>query len=223
MADDREAAAPGADERGGSSAARPGSAAVRRALVEGRRDLMSYLIRRLGNAEDAQEVLHRFVLRALQRSNDLRDVCTVRGWLSRVLTSTVADWQRMRVMSRRREVAMDESDAAALANAPEPEADQAVCNCLYKILPTLKPEYAEIVWRADLLGEPRDRIAASLGTSLNNVAVRLYRGRRALKKRLEETCLGCVEAGFLDCSCGPGSETCSSARQPPSANAAPQS
>jgi RNA polymerase sigma-70 factor (ECF subfamily) len=162
---------------------------------------MSYLIRRLGNAEDAQEVLQRFVLRALQRSNDLRDVRTVRGWLSRVLTSTVSDWQRMQVMSRRREVAMDESDAAVLANAPEPEADQAVCNCLYKILPTLKPEYAEIVWRADLLGEPRDRIAASLGTSLNNVAVRLYRGRRALKKRLEETCRGCAETGFLDCSC----------------------
>jgi hypothetical protein len=41
MGDDREAAAPGADERGGSSAARPASAAVRRASVEGRRDLMS--------------------------------------------------------------------------------------------------------------------------------------------------------------------------------------
>jgi RNA polymerase sigma factor (sigma-70 family) len=164
---------------------------------------ISYLVRRLGNADDAQEVLQRFVLRALERSNDLRDVRTVRGWLARVLATSVADWQRMRVVRRRREVALDESDAAALASAPEAEADQAVCNCLHKILPTLKPEYAEIVWRADLLGEPRDRIAVSLGTTVNNVTVRLHRGRQALKRRLEQTCLACAECGFLDCRCEP--------------------
>jgi hypothetical protein len=38
-----------------------------------------------------------------------------------------------------------------------------LCNCLYKLLPTLKPDYAEVIWRADIVGEPRDRIAASLG------------------------------------------------------------
>jgi DNA-directed RNA polymerase specialized sigma24 family protein len=63
----------------GTAAARPADAAVRGALVEGRRDLLSYLIRRLANADDAQEVLQRFVLRALERSNDLRDVRAVRG------------------------------------------------------------------------------------------------------------------------------------------------
>lgn len=70
---------------------------------------------------------------------------------------------------------------------PAEEVDRTVCDCLYKLLPTLKPEYAELIWRADLLGEPRDRIAASLGTTLSNVAVRLYRGRQALKKRLDES------------------------------------
>jgi hypothetical protein len=90
----------------------------------------------------------------------------------------------MRVMSRRREVAMDESDAAALANAPEPDADQAVCNCLYKILPTLKPEYAEIVWRADLLGEPRDRIAVSMLRCASTMAASLEEAARGDLPRL---------------------------------------
>ena len=53
----------------------------------------------------------------------------------------------------------------------------------------------------DILGEPRDRIAASMGTTLNNVAVRLHRGRQALRKRLEEMCLTCPVHGFLDCRC----------------------
>lgn len=50
-------------------------------------------------------------------------------------------------------------------------------------------------------GEPRDRIAASLGVTLNNVTVRLHRGRQALKKRLDQMCLTCPVHGFLDCRC----------------------
>ena len=96
---------------------------------------------------------------------------------------------------------MEQTDVENLAGEPDKELDGAVCNCLHKLLPTLKPEYADVIWRADLLGEPRDRIAASLGVTLNNVTVRLHRGRQALKKRLEEMCLTCPIHGFLDCRC----------------------
>lgn len=81
------------------------------------------------------------------------------------------------------------------------EPDEAVCNCLYKLLPTIKPECAEVVRRVDLLGEPRDRVAANLGVAVNDVTVRLHRGRQSLKKRLEEMCLTCPTHGFLECGC----------------------
>jgi RNA polymerase sigma-70 factor (ECF subfamily) len=185
----------------GSAATKATNAAVRRALVESRQELLVFLRRRLGSREEAEEVLQHFSLRALERASDLRDVRTARGWLGRVLASTIADHQRRAVRSRRREVAMDQSNIENVAVEPDGELDGAVCNCLYKLLPTLKPDYAEVVWRADILGEPRDRVAASLGTTLNNVTVRIHRGRRALKKRLEEMCLTCPVHGFLDCRC----------------------
>jgi RNA polymerase sigma-70 factor (ECF subfamily) len=185
----------------GSAATKATDAAVRRALVESRQELLVFLRRRLGSREEAEEVLQHFSLRALERASDLRDIRTVRGWLGRVLASTIADHQRRAVRSRRREVAMDQSNIENVAVEPDGELDGTVCNCLYKLLPTLKPEYAEVVWRADILGEPRDRIAASLGTTLSNVTVRIHRGRRALKKRLEEMCLTCPVHGFLDCRC----------------------
>ena len=81
------------------------------------------------------------------------------------------------------------------------ELDEAVCNCLHKLLPTIKPEYAEVVRRIDLLGEGRDRVAANLGVTVNNVAVRLHRGRQALKRRLGEMCQPCPTHGFLECGC----------------------
>ena len=184
-----------------SVAAKAADAAVRRALVESRRQLLGFLRRRLGGAEAAEEVLQAFMLRAIERSAELRDVRTVRGWLSRVLATTIVDHQRRAAKRRRREAVVSSDALEAILIEPDVELDEAVCNCLYKLLPTLKPGYAEVIWRVDLLGEPRDRVAASLGISLNNVTVRLHRGRQALKKRLEEMCLTCPVHGFLDCRC----------------------
>ena len=188
------------DEQDGS-AAKATDAAVRRALVESRQDLLAFLRRRLDSREEAEDALQRFSLRALERVADLRDIRTLRGWLGRILASTIADQQRRAIRKRRREVAMELTDTESLAVESDVELDGAICNCLYKLLPTLKPDFAEVLWRADILGEPRDRIAASLGTTLNNVTVRIHRGRQALKKRLEEMCLTCPVHGFLDCRC----------------------
>ena len=189
------------DEQDTSVAAKATDAAVRRALLESRQDLLAFLHRRLGNVDEAEEVLQRFSVRALECASDLRDVRTVRGWLGRILATTIIDHHRRAGRRRHREVAMDETHIENIAVDPDVELDGAICNCLYKLLPTLKPEYADVIWRADILGEPRDRIAASLGTTLNNVTVRIHRGRQALKKRLEDMCLTCPVHGFLDCRC----------------------
>ncbi|MDG4672944.1 sigma factor-like helix-turn-helix DNA-binding protein [Agrobacterium tumefaciens] len=180
-------------------AAKPLDAAVQRALVEAREEMLVFLQRRLRNRDDAEEVLQRLSLRALERASQLRDIRTVRGWLGRILATTLVDHQRNLSRRRRRETPVD--DAEIESEPVDAELDAAVCNCLYRLLPTLKPEYSDIVWRADILGEPRDRLAASLGTSLNNVTVRLHRGRQALRKRLEEMCRTCPIHGFLDCHC----------------------
>lgn len=189
------------DDAGGQEASKVADAAVRRALVEARGEFLAFLHHRLGRGAEAEELLQHFSLRALERSWQLRDVRTVRGWLGRILATTLVDHQRRTIRRRRREVNMEQTDVEHLALEPDREADEAICNCLHKLLPTLKPEYADVVWRSDLLGEPRDRIAASLGTTLNNITVRLHRGRQALRKRLEEMCLTCPVHGFLDCQC----------------------
>ena len=96
---------------------------------------------------------------------------------------------------------MSMDDIEVLAVERDTEIDKAVCDCLYRLLLTLTLERAEVIWRIELLGEPRDRVAVSLGTSVNTITVRLHRGRQALKKRLEEMCVACVKHGFFDCRC----------------------
>lgn len=179
-------------------------AAVQKALVDAQQQILQFLRRHLRDRDAADEVLQRFSLRALERASQLKDVRMVRGWLGRILATTIIDHQRQLGRRRRREAVIDQ--AIIENHAIDPELDAAICNCLYRLLPTLKPEYADIIWRADILGEPRDRLAASLGTSLNNITVRLHRGRQALRKRLEEMCRTCPAHGFLDCHCEMGEQ-----------------
>ena len=174
--------------------------AVRRELTRSHRQLQTFLRRRLGDPHEADEVLQGFAVKALSRSWSLRDVRSVRGWLGRVLASTLVDHQRRAGVRRRRHVP---EAAAAFQKEAEPDAavDGAVCDCLHGLLATLKPQYAEVLRRIDITGEPRDRVAAELATSTNNLTVRLHRARRALQGRLEAMCLTCPEHGYFNCRC----------------------
>lgn len=176
-------------------------AVVRGALTDGHRQLQSYLRRRLGSAEEALDVMQSFMLRAIDRAEDLRDVTTVRGWLSRILATSIADHQRGAARRRQRETVMSPEFFATVAGTSDPELDAVVCACLHPLLASLKPDYADLIARVDLRDESRDQVAASLGISVANLAVRLHRARQSLKQRLVEMCLTCPEHGFLDCGC----------------------
>ncbi len=175
--------------------------AVRAALAEGHARIRRFLIGRLGSEDEAAEVLQDFSLRALARAGDLRDVGSLRGWLSRLLATAVADHVRRAVRRRRRETPLDPDAPAPPAPAPDPALDLLVCDCLHLLLPTLPPAQRSLVRRLDIDEEPRARVAADLGVSPGTLAVRLHRARRALRDRLMDKCRTCPWHGFLDCGC----------------------
>jgi len=179
------------------------AAAVRQVLTETHRHCLTYLQGRLGSLEEAREVMQSFMLHAMDRAETLRDINTVRGWLSRLLATAIADHQRKAVRRRQRETMMSPEffDTTPADADAEAELDAAICACLNQLIPTLRPDYADLLRRIDLEEEPREAVAASLGISIANLAVRLHRARQALKQRLVEMCLTCPEHGFMDCGC----------------------
>jgi len=167
-------------------------------LIEHRQDFLRMLTQRVGNTETAEEVLQQFYLRAVSRAFDLRQRESIRAWLSRLLSTVLADYARREATRRRQETAYAQHQALT---REVPELESTVCTCLYALLPTLKPEYADILRRVDLLGEPRQQVAAALGVTVNNVTVRLHRARQAIKRALLLSCTTCPEHGFLRCTC----------------------
>lgn len=184
----------------GEDALRALDPGIARALAETQRDFLRFIRRRLGPSAEVEDVLQQFYLQVLLQAPRLRQEDSVHAWLRRVLATTISDHFRREAARHRAEADFARKDAAT--PVLEEDLETIVCLCLYRLLPLLKPEYAEVLWRVDLLGEARESVAAGLGTTLNNLTVRLYRARRALRRALELTCETCPIHGYLDCGCG---------------------
>ena len=122
------------------------------------------------------------------------------AWFYRILRNALIDQYRRQDVEKRAlekhayEVPTDEYDSAEL--------ERSVCECFKELLPTLKPEYSEVLEQVDLGSSSVSEAAKALGITPNNAAVRLHRARLALKSRLEQTCRTCAAHGCYDCTCG---------------------
>lgn len=159
-------------------------------LAQSRDGFLRYLQVRLGNRDEAEDVLQDFYLRVVIKAGQIRDTESVMAWLRTVLKSVLVDYYRRRSAARRaqQELAVD---PLATTATQEDDFDRTACTCFYKVLPSLKAEYAEVLRHVDLAGESRHEVALALGITTGNVRVRLHRARQALKRSLELSCGEC--------------------------------
>jgi len=184
-----------------STSAAQDANAIRR-LIECRSEFLRFFRRRLNRREDAEDAFQEFCLKVVRAAQSPNDSGTVDAWLRRVLSNTLTDYYRRRA-------ARHLAEAAYEAEAPVSEVQRSAdrsdspCRCIREVAATLRPDYAEIIRRADLAEEPREQIAADLGLTPNNIGVRLHRARRALKNKIESRCATCCDGNFRNCECGP--------------------
>jgi len=166
-------------------------------------EFIAFARSRLRDPDLAADAVQESLLKALQRGEQLRDDVSARAWFYRILRNTIIDLQRRgRTRSQTADQLAVEFDIAA-----DKEADRAVCQCLNHLLPSLKPDYADLIRRIDLKGELPEALSMELSVSRNNLTVRLHRARKQLKERLEAMCRVCAKHGCLDCHCEPETST----------------
>ena len=194
--------------------------AVTASLREGHREFLRFVSRRTQNLDDAEDVLQDFYLKAIRSARTIKEPGALKGWLAQVLRRTVTDHYRRASVRKTALLRLQVSEDSVVKI--DDDAERAVCSCLYRILPTMPSEYAQLIWQVDLLGQPRSKVAKALGISANNLGVRLHRARRALHRALVRFCSTCPTHGFLNCACEEGLEsrkgTRSGLRVPPTAS-----
>lgn len=174
-----------------------------RALTNGRSAFLGFLVKRLGNRADAEDVMQEFCIRVLARQDQLRDAERLDAWLYAILRSALNDHFRKTGRRRRLEDAVAQEMQSAEDVVEAPEAMAAICGCVKGLVSELRPADAELIRRIDISEEDRASVAADLGVRPGTLAVRLHRARAALRDKLLGHCGCCCEGGFEDCSCPP--------------------
>jgi RNA polymerase sigma-70 factor (ECF subfamily) len=147
----------------------------------------------------AADAVQESLLRALKAEKKLSHNENLLAWFYRILRNVLNDLHRHRA---RQDTAMKGFAERLAANGQEDHAfEDVACRCFRDLLPTLRPEYVQVIELVDLGGRPQDSAADELGLSRNNLKVRLHRARRQLRERLEQTCRTCTTHGCLDCTC----------------------
>jgi RNA polymerase sigma factor (sigma-70 family) len=171
---------------------------VEERLLEARDQFLGYIRKRIGDPDLAEDILQDSLLRAIRAAPELRDEERLVPWFYRVLQNAIVDTYRRRGVEQAHVVAADVPEIAA-----ETDDDAELCACFERLVPTLKPEYAELIQAVELGNEPPTAAATRLGITANNLKVRRHRARQALRQKLEDTCRTCADHGCLDCTCRP--------------------
>lgn len=172
-----------------------------RALLDGRGAFLAFLVKRLGNRADAEDVLQDFCIRVLGRKDQLRDVDRMGSWLYAILRSTLNDHYRKGARRGRLAAAVAREPEEWSADAPTQMAR--LCTCHSGLVSELRPADAELIRRIDFGEEDRESVARDLGLTRNALGVRLHRARTALREALTNHCGECCQSDRDDCYCQP--------------------
>lgn len=168
-------------------------------LLDHRDQFLSFVRRRVQNAETAEDILQAAYVRALQHEGELQSWESVVGWFYRVLRNAVIDLYRRRASEDKAfEEWGREMELQTVANQ---EIRNEICACLSRVMDTINPDYAQILRFVDLGEQRLQEFAQQQNISPSNAAVRVHRARVSLRKQLVQICGACAEHGCVDCSC----------------------
>jgi len=168
-------------------------------LLANHRAFLRYLERRVGDRVLAEDILQDAFAKVVSRPEQTPVDDRIIPWFYRALRNAAID------QFRRREAADRAHSAFARElethETPTAEMTAEICACVSRLAETLKPEYAEALQAIEVGGTPVKTFAEQKGLSAGNAAVRVFRAREALKKRVTESCGTCAEHGCFDCTC----------------------
>lgn len=166
-------------------------------ILSHRTKLVAYISGKVQNADIAEDIVQEGLLKALRSAPDLKEDEKLLPWFYRILQNAIIDEYRKEGRLARRQEAYAIEHSLIMSD----EDKSTVCECFKDLMPSLKPEYAEVLNALDLNEEDPDTVANRLGVTRGNLKVRAHRARQQLKSKLEQTCQMCARHGCLNCTC----------------------
>lgn len=152
-------------------------------LVERYQGRLRYFVRGLlGEADKAEDVLQNVWLTVLRKLSSLRTPEAFSVWLYRIARNKALNELR----SEKRYVALRED--APIPNMSEQQEEFSAQDAakIHAALERIRPEHREVLTLRFLEQMSYEEIAAVVGCNIGTVRSRLYYGKRALRREMEE-------------------------------------
>lgn len=168
-------------------------------LLANHRAFLNYLAAKVGDRALAEDLLQDAFAKVVAHPQNAPGDEGIVPWFYRTLRNVAIDqFRRRSAADRAFELFARELETHESAS---PEMVGEICACVSRLAASLKPEYADALQSIEIAGTPVKAYAESKGLSPGNAAVRVFRARQALKKRVAESCGVCAEHGCVDCTC----------------------
>jgi RNA polymerase sigma-70 factor (ECF subfamily) len=158
--------------------------------------LLSFIARRVGTPEDAEDILQEVMLRIHRHHRDLEHADRVGGWVYRIASNAIADHYRKPAhrelpSGHATEVPEQNGSSGEEAASAEPTGDELrseLAECLAPLVESLPATYREALRLTEFDGVTQTEAAARLGISVSGMKTRVQRARGQLKDRLLDCC-----------------------------------
>jgi RNA polymerase sigma factor (sigma-70 family) len=188
------------DERSLVERARQGDALAQREFVERYHRLVAHVVHGMvDDFADREDLCQEAFLRAIRGLSSFRFQSRLSTWVATVAYNACASFYARRAVRRAAGFESGDSDSGAAAEGELPPAStslneedrvigalsrQQVAECLHDEIRRLPAHYRTTIALFHLDGLSHHEIATAMGVSVENVKIRLYRGRAALRRRL---------------------------------------
>ncbi len=184
------------DDRALVDAARGGSEAAFRVLVDRYRDRIFGLALRIsGSREPAQEIAQDTFVRAWQALPHFRGDSRFSTWIYRIAYRRALDERALLARRREREPALEESDVAAAVASESRSPDWATRLRLERCIRALPEALRACVTLFYAADQSVEEIAGVLGVPAGTVKTHLHRARGELRARMQEARGGPARGG----------------------------
>ncbi|PON18112.1 RNA polymerase sigma factor SigZ [Candidatus Entotheonella serta] len=148
-----------------------------------RHELERFLLSRISNPDDAEDVLQDIMIKAYQHLHTVQDPSKLRYWLFQVTRNEVTDYYR-----RAHQAPPDASFCIDEGTERYEQVRYELAECINVFIKQLPETYQFAVEAVDLHGVSQKALSEELGVSYSAVKSRVQRGRQMLADLFEAYC-----------------------------------
>lgn len=156
---------------------------------DSRSQLKSFILRRVKNEADAEDILQNVFFKIHQNIEKLDAKEKLYAWIYQITRNAIIDFYRQNSQHLQ---SFDESFDLAAPEEFSPVAQEEILGCLKPMIRDLPEKYGEALLLTDLQGATQKDLAEKLNISVSGAKSRVQRAREKLK----ETLLNCCHLEF---------------------------